>query len=216
MTSLRFRYQTIEFGKFDIHLRTLRDQQQFFDRDGVAEDMGISPTRWPLFGFVTPSSKVLAYHMLDYDIDDKRILEVGCGIALASLVLNFRDADITATDLHPEVERFLLENIRLNQASIIPFERTGWADKKDNLGQFDLIIGSDLLYENDHAELLSGFINQHAMPNSEVIIVDPGRSQHERFSNNMLEMGYTCEQSEPINTYYLEHPFTGYILHYQR
>lgn len=216
MTSLRFRYQTIEFGKFDIHLRTLRDQQQFFDRDGVAKDLGISPTMWPLFGFVTPSSKVLAHHMLDYEIDDRRILEVGCGIALASLVLNFRDADITATDLHPEVERFLLENIKLNQASTIPFERTGWADKQDNLGQFDLIIGSDLLYENDHAELLSSFIDRHARPHCEVIIVDPGRSQHDRFSQNMTELGFAFTQSEPINTYYLEHPFPGYILHYRR
>lgn len=216
MTSIRFRYETIEFGKFDIHLRTLRDQQQFFDRDGIAEGMGISSTRWPLFGFVTPSAKVLAHHMHDYDIENKRILEVGCGIALASLVLNFRNADITATDLHPEVERFLLENIKLNQASIIPFEQTGWENKRDGLGQFDLVIGSDLLYENDHAELLSGFIDRHAMPHSEVIIVDPGRSQQERFSNNMSDLGYNCERREPMNTYYLEHPFTGYILHYRR
>lgn len=216
MSSLRFRYQTIEFGKFDIHLRTLRDQQQFFDRDGIAGDMGISTTKWPLFGFVTPSSKVLAHHMLDYEINDKRILEVGCGIALASLVLNFRDADITATDLHPEVGRFLIENIKLNQANTIPFEQTGWADKYDSLGQFDLIIGSDLLYENDHAELLSGFINRHATPHCEAIIVDPGRSQHQRFSNNMVELGFSFNQNNPMNTYYLEHPFTGYILQYHR
>ena len=61
MSSLRFRYQTIEFGKSDIHLRTLRDKQQFEDIDGIAEKLGISPSTWPLFGIVWDSSKVLVY-----------------------------------------------------------------------------------------------------------------------------------------------------------
>ena len=44
---------------------------------------------------------------------DKRILEVGCGLGLASLVLNERSADISATDYHPEVETFLKINTEL-------------------------------------------------------------------------------------------------------
>lgn len=50
MPSLRFRYQTIEFGdrgELDIHLRTLRDKQQFSDRHQVAEKLGISSASWP-------------------------------------------------------------------------------------------------------------------------------------------------------------------------
>ncbi len=42
MTNLRLRYQTLEFGKLDIHLCTLRDKQQFHDPAGVAEGLGIS------------------------------------------------------------------------------------------------------------------------------------------------------------------------------
>ena len=38
----------------------------------------------------------------------KRILEVGCGIGLSSLILNRLNADITATDYHPEAEKFLI------------------------------------------------------------------------------------------------------------
>ncbi|MGD2159601.1 MAG: histidine kinase, partial [Gammaproteobacteria bacterium] len=126
MFSLRYRYQTIELNGFDIHLRTLRDRQQYNDIDGIAEKLGISPASWPLFGVVWPSGEILARLMLDYEIEGKRILEVGCGIALASLVLSKRLADITATDHHPEVENFLLENIKLNDGNDIPFVRTGW------------------------------------------------------------------------------------------
>ncbi len=78
----------------------LRDVLQFEDPDGVAGKLGISSAAWPIFGVIWPSGEVLANLMLDYQIKGKRVLEVGCGIALASLVLNQRDADITATDHH--------------------------------------------------------------------------------------------------------------------
>ncbi len=52
-----------------------------------------------------PDGEGLALLMLDYDIKGKRILEMGCGIDLASLVLNSRRADITATDRHPQARR---------------------------------------------------------------------------------------------------------------
>ena len=59
--------------------------------------------------------------MQDFNIKDKRILEVGCGISLSILLLNARDADITSTDYHPEVGRFLAKNVALNSGKEIPF-----------------------------------------------------------------------------------------------
>jgi len=216
MTSLRFRYQTIEFGKSDIHLRTLRDKQQFEDIDGVAEKLGINSSTWPLFGIVWDSSKVLAHFMFNYEIEGKRILEVGCGMALSSLMLNGRQADITATDYHPEVEKFLVENILLNKGKDIPYIQTDWADADSKLGKFDLIIGSDILYERNHIDLLSHFLDQHTHPHCEIIIVDPGRAQHARFSKKMISLGYSHSQSKPENIEYLSQPFKGHILRYQR
>ena len=74
MSKLRFRYQTLEFGETDIHLRTLRDRQQFLDVDGVSEDLGISSATWPLFGVVWQSSEVLAHLMSDFDIAGKYLI----------------------------------------------------------------------------------------------------------------------------------------------
>ncbi|SMC38050.1 Predicted nicotinamide N-methyase [Desulfocicer vacuolatum DSM 3385] len=216
MSSLRICYQTIEFDEVDIHVRTLRDNQQYRDDDGIAEKLGISSATWPLFGVVWDSGLVLSHFLFDFNIAGKRILEVGCGIGLASLLLNHRCADITATDYHPEAENFLLENIKLNQGKNIPFVRTGWEDEKSDLGQFDLIIGSDLLYERDHAQILSLFINQHAKNNCEVIIVDPGRGNHAKFSKKMVKLGYSHTQTKPGATEYLVQPFRGRILRYRR
>ena len=216
MSSLRIRYQTIEFDNVDIHVRTLRDNQQYSDDNGVAEKLGISSATWPLFGIIWDSSLVLAHFLFDFDIIGKRILEIGCGIGLSSLLLNNRLADITATDYHPEVEKFLMENIKLNQGKQIPFIRTAWEDKNSGLGKFDLIIGSDLLYERNHAELLSCFINQHAKTACEVIVVDPGRGNHAQFSKKMVKSGYSHTQSKPDTTGYLKQQFRGRILRYNR
>lgn len=214
--SLRVRYKTIEIGPIDIHVRTLRDICQFLDADGVAKKMGISSAAWPIFGVIWPSSEVLAHTMLDYKIEGKRILEVGCGIALSSLVLNHRLADITTTDYHPEALPFLLANVALNNGKKIPFVCTGWKDDEDKLGTFDLIIGSDLLYESDHAQLLSEFINLHARQRCDVMIVDPGRGHHAKFSKKMVKLGYSHCQRKPVDTSYLEKPFKGQILSYSR
>lgn len=216
MSMLRIRYQTIEFGNTDIHVRTLRDCQQYSDVDGVASKLGISSALWPLFGVIWASGEILAHLMFDYEIRGRRVLEVGCGIALASLVLNHRLEDITATDYHPEVEPFLLENIKLNKSRRIPFVCTGWGDQKSSLGKFDLIIGSDLLYEKDHIELLSNFIDQHAKRHCEVILVDPGRGHHAQFSKKMIRLGYSHSQSKPESTDYLQKPFKGQVLTYNR
>ena len=94
-SSLRVRYQTYEFGDTDIHLRTLRNNQEFSDDEHIAEDLGILSASWPLFGIVWPAGQVLAHLMMDQQIKGKRILEVGCGMALTSLMLNQRNADIT-------------------------------------------------------------------------------------------------------------------------
>jgi predicted nicotinamide N-methyase len=212
----RIRYQTVEFGDVDIHVRTLRDHMQYLDVDGIAENLGISSATWPIFGVIWDSGRILARHMAEFKIAGKRILEVGCGIGLASLVLNHRLADITATDYHPEAESFLMENVVLNKGKTIPFFRTGWEDEGGGLGRFDLVIGSDLLYERGHAGLLSHFIDQHANPRCEVVLVDPGRGNQGRFTRCMAELGYAGSGYRPENEACAGLSFKGRILTYLR
>jgi predicted nicotinamide N-methyase len=216
MTTLRLRYQTVEFGKTDIHLCTLRDKQEFHDPKGIAEERGISSASWPIFGVIWPSSLVLAHYINDYETGSKRILEIGCGMALSTLLLNKQLADITATDYHPEVGKFLQRNANLNDDKAIVYEQADWADKDDNLGLFDLIIGSDLLYEDSHTELLASFIEAHSKPVCEVIIVDPGRKRKSRLSSRMIDHGFSSNHHKPIHTDYLDKEFKGHILKFAR
>lgn len=216
MQPIRVRYQTIEFDNTDIHVRSLRNNQEFSDPLGEAEALGISSAQWPLFGIVWKSGEILAHEMEHFAIEGKRILEVGCGIGLSSLLLNSRHADITATDIHPEAGNFLAENAKLNKGVDIPFLRADWKDPLVGLEKFDVIIGSDILYERDHIELLSEFLNRHASSKCEIILVDPGRSNHAAFSKKMVKLGFAHTQHKSKHGDLITGAFKGQILNYLR
>ncbi|WP_019529360.1 class I SAM-dependent methyltransferase [Dasania marina] len=215
MIPARIRYQTIEFDHLDIHLRSLLDKQQFSDPFGVAEALGISSAQWSLFGVLWESGEMLAREMQSFEIQGKRILEVGCGMALPSLLLNARHADITATDYHPEAGTYLAENVKLNHGRGIPFLRTNWDLDTDNLGTFDVIIGADLLYERNHSDKLSAFIDRHANPHCEVIVIDPCRSSKSSFSKKMMTLGFSfSEIKKTVAT--LKKDFSANVLSFVR
>ncbi len=216
MANLRLRYQTIEFGCIDIHVCTLRDTQQFQDPEGEAEDLGISSASWPLFGVIWPSSVVLAQFVAGFDTAEKRVLEVGCGIALPSLLLSSKRVDISATDHHPETGKFLKRNTDLNDNTRIPYERIDWAHVNSQLGTFDLIIGSDLLYEDQHINLLANFVNNHANPQCEVILVDPGRGRKSKMVTKMTQFGFTSSYLDIPSSQEKPVEFKGHIIKFER
>ena len=107
MPGYQVKHETLTLGASDFVIRSLLDKQQHADQHGEAEAAGISSAAWPLFGLVWPSARILADAMQTQDIAGKRVLEIGCGLALASLVIHRRRGDITASDRHPLARSFL-------------------------------------------------------------------------------------------------------------
>ena len=141
MSAYLTRLLDIRIGGHDFQVRALKDLQQFSDPDGAADQAGISSALWPLFGQAWPAGRILANEMSHYDVAGKRVLEIGCGLALSSLVLQQRGADITASDHHPLAGPFLAGNAELNGLAQIPYCDLHWERPDGVLGLFDLIIG---------------------------------------------------------------------------
>ncbi|MES2422982.1 MAG: SAM-dependent methyltransferase [Pseudomonadota bacterium] len=174
-----------------IHLRSLLDRQQFHDPLGEAESLGISSAAWPIFGLLWPSGRVLAHAMVSFELEGKRILELGCGLALASLVVHRRGGNITASDCHPLAAVFLADNVMRNHLPVMKYETGHWNRANPALGRFDLIIGSDLLYDRDQPQALSQFIDRHSGNAVEILLVDPDRGNQGSFSRKMGVLGYS-------------------------
>jgi predicted nicotinamide N-methyase len=185
------KHETVSGSGGDLQLRSLLDRQQFHDPLGEAAREGISSSAWPIFGLLWPSGRVLAHAMLSFELEGKRILELGCGLALASLVVHRRGGNITASDCHPLAGAFLLENLKLNHLPAMKYQTGNWSRANPLLGRFDLIIGSDVLYDRGQPETLSRFIELHAQPHAEVLIVDPDRGNRASFNRKMESLGYS-------------------------
>jgi len=203
-------------GGADLQIRSLLDKQQFYDPLGIALDAGISSATWPLFGLVWPSAQKLADLMQTWELKGKRVLEVGCGLGLASLVVHRRQGDITASDCHPLTEIFLKANVLLNDLPPLHYETGNWGRVNKGLGMFDLLIASDVLYERSHPAQLSGFIREHAAEGAEVLIVDPNRGNRSAFHKDMARMGFSVTElmmNEPLEDL---SAYRGRLLHYKR
>jgi predicted nicotinamide N-methyase len=190
-------------GVDDLIIRSLLDREQFADPHGHADRLGISSATWPLFGLPWPSGAQLAAQMAARLLTpNERVLEIGCGLALASLVAHRRGVDVTASDCHPLAASFLKANLRLNDlapmkyrhghwdSEVTPLARNGVTALRSVQGKYDLIIGSDILYERDESGALSQFVTLHAAPNAEVWIVDPNRGNRAAFNHRMAAAGF--------------------------
>ena len=208
--------ETFALGGVPTLIRSLLDRQQFADPLGAALALGISSASWPLFGLVWPSALVLAAHMQSVPLGARRVLEVGCGLALASLVVHRRDGLVTASDRHPLAEVFLRENLRLNDMAPLRYRHGDWAAPNPELGRFDLIVGSDVLYERDHPALLCGFIERHAQARAEVIVVDPDRGNRAAFNHGMTGLGFTRSERRVRTLPGGTLPYKGLLLSYVR
>lgn len=216
MPGYNTRVSTAHLGGHDYRIRSLSDRQQFADPLGRAAKAGISSANWSMFGQLWPSGRMLAEAMSEFDIVDKRILELGCGLGLASLVLTRRGADITATDHHPLAEVFLSHNAGLNGLAIPHYHDLQWAVADETLGRFELIIASDVLYERDHAALLSVLCGRHAQQQSEIVFTDPGRGNSNNFTRAMALQGFSMTEVLTRFDTNDRPPFRGRLLHYRR
>ncbi len=221
--------ETIEIqGVNDLVICSLLDRQQFYDPKGAAERLGICSASWSLFGMLWPSSIRLASAIALRPVDpNEKILEIGCGLALASLVAHRRGANITASDRHPKAKLFLEKNLALNNLPKLPFRHGQWGEHAvpslEDTGaallsqKYNLIVGSDLLYEPDMPKALGRFVNLHAADQAEVWIVDPNRGYRPAFNRKMDSLGFALSSDEVLSeSEPTEEKYRGRLLVYKR
>lgn len=205
-------------GVADLQIRSLLNLQQFHDPLNVAADRGISSAMWPMFGLLWPSALALAERLALRAVRPERVLELGCGLGLASLVGHRLGVNVTASDCHPLAGAFLIENLRLNSLGPMAYQHGQWGAFESRVtGRFDLVIASDVLYERDEQGTLAHFIDLHCAESAEVWVVDPNRANRPAFHRHMRHWGF--EMSEV----FLHRPsltgqadYRGRMLTYQR
>ena len=115
-----------------------------------------------------------------------------------------------------EDTEFLDRNVLGNGLPPIKYRTGNWNEENFELGKFDVMIGSDILYQPDHAHLVSRFIDRHSSDDVQVVIGDPDRANRARFTNRMIDLGYLHRFEKFDQPLQDGNRFKGRISHYRR
>ena len=167
----------VRVGSYVLRMRRPRDAAALIDeaRFDVDEFM-------PYWAELWPSTLKLAHVVADRDLRGKRVVELGCGLALPSLVAALGGAHAFATDWAPEAIELARTNAARNGIDL-ETAVVSW-DEPDLLlarAPFDLVLCSDVLYEGRNVQTLLALLPRLG---AEVLLAEPGRQTAGEFFVN--------------------------------
>ncbi len=153
----------------------------------------------PYFGVPWPAGLALARYAEKRAQEWQKlsVLEIGCGLAIPSLVLARAGVQGVATDFHPDVPRFLEKNKRANGLDFPLFEFLDWRKQAVDV---DVILASDFLYDREAVDAVLGFLGRSLW--KEFVLVDPGRPYLGAFVQGLG--AYQVEQKTEGNCTFVE------------
>jgi predicted nicotinamide N-methyase len=133
----------------------------------------------PYWAELWPSGLALARHVAARELSGLRVLELGCGLGLPSLVAALRGGEVLATDWAEDAIGLLQRNAERNGV-LLRVSRVRWSEPEPLLraAPWDLVLGADLLYEARNAEQLAELLPQLG---GEALLAEPGRPYAKAF-----------------------------------
>ena len=157
------------------------------------QDQSLAEEHCPYFGVMWEAGIGLSQFLTRDMCEGKKILEIGCGLALPSFIATRFGGNVIATDFHADVPLFLELNQEKNKINF-EYQVMNWRNEiertKNAYGQFDLVLGSDILYESQHAMQVAEALIAFLKPGGKIILSDPGRAYVQKFISSMKELGY--------------------------
>ncbi len=142
-------------------------------------DYAALEARTPMFGALWPPARALAERVEGLgDLDGARVLELGCGLALPSLVAARRGARVVATDGDPRTERLLDVNVVRNGVQGLTYTTLDWSGPGTDVVPergFDRVVASDVLYDTTMPDQVAGAFDRFLADSGVGWLTDPGR-----------------------------------------
>jgi predicted nicotinamide N-methyase len=161
----------VKLGERDVRLLRPRNSD-----DLISEADYVMDERLPYWADLWPSAIALAQAVRSLAPSPLRVLELGCGLGLVSIAALLAGHDVVVTDYYADALLFTRRNA-LAAAGREPRTRVAdWRAWPADLGQFDLVLGSDVLYERPYAEQVAAAIASTIVPGGKAFIADPGRT----------------------------------------
>ena len=171
----------------DVKIRGIDAPVRIYEAESqdAALDAAIETDSDPFGACCWPSAVVAARALAARDVAGLRVLELGAGTGLASAAAARLGADVVATD----VSDLSLELLRRAADGTFDVQRLDFTDAVAvaALGDFDIIVAADTLYEEAIARATARVVRASR---GACIVVDPGRPGRQAFLDEIGAVGH--------------------------
>ena len=144
-----------------------RDNEALIDEHAFEHDEYL-----PYWAELWPSALALAQALAA--ARPQRVLEIGCGLAVPSLVAAAGGAEVMATDWSPEAVQVARDNAERNRLELA-VRRWDWSTPAAPLGRWPLVVAADVLYERRNGAPVLQAVHALVDDGGEAWVADPGR-----------------------------------------
>jgi len=161
--------------------------------DLISEDDYVADERLPYWADLWPSAQILANEVALMRLGGQRVLELGCGLGVVALGAAMAGGEVTATDYYDDALLFAALNVHAATGKSIATRMVNWVAMPEDLGKFDVVLASDVLYEHRYAAMVADAIAKTLVRGGEAIVADPGRIALEEFLEECRDRGLASE-----------------------
>ena len=167
------------------------DPERLIDEDRFDQDEFM-----PYWAELWPSGIALARHVVGLALAGRRVLELGCGLALPSFAAALAGADVLATDWAPEALELVPQNAAANGVRVETALLDWGAAQPLELPSFDLVLAADVLYEERNAQPVLALLGRAVGAGRSALVADPGRRHAPAFFEAARRADWLLESIE--------------------
>jgi methyltransferase-like protein 23 len=187
LTQTRLQTTSILVGERDWRITAVPESG---DLSGVAEKTEHFPHGLLLWEAAVGLARLLVRQRTQ--LAGKRVLELGAGVGLPGLVARTLEAQVWQTDHLLETLAVAAENARQNSVTGVQYFLEDWRTWQ-HTGQYDLILGADILYARLRHYYLERIFHKNLAPGGRLLFADPGRPQTLDFMTELEGRGWRIE-----------------------
>jgi predicted nicotinamide N-methyase len=160
----RYAVETVPLKIADKVLRVLQIKNYEEYVAGLVEEKGVGALELPFWAKIWDSSLLLAFFLGKQPVAlGQRILEIGAGTGIVGIYAALCGHRVTISDINEDALLFARANALLNGVPHVEVRRLDWRHP-DLSEPYDLIVGSEVVYDRDLYPALVAFLRKAMAP----------------------------------------------------
>ena len=172
--------------------------------------------RLPYWAELWPSAVALSHYIARHvNLEGRRVLELGCGLGLVSVVAALQGARVLCTDYEEAALAFARQNARGNACRRMRFRLVDWCHPALRR-RYDCILASDVIYEARSFAPLASLLQRYLARGGMAILAEPGRVNAPPFFALLRQRGFTCRKHTQRVQWEGAHRISIYVIRHAR